>query len=285
MDADINKAFRDSVSLITTDYNKRTVLFNTKMIENLNFSVMERIYRDRFVDASDFTFVIVGNIKADEIKAMVETYIGGIKSIRRSETWKDTEVNPPKEDTFKAFAKEMKTPKTTIYIKMHGNELKYNAENRIYLDVVSKLLDKRYIDVIREDEGGTYGVRVGAGVSLYPKEEYALTISFDTDPDKAEKLKGMIYAEIDKLIVEGVKTDDLEEAKKNILKVREENLRQNNYWKSVLTHYYKYNEILVVPAAVEDVVMTITPEKVQSFAKTYLNKTSKIEIVMSPAEM
>jgi zinc protease len=122
-------------------------------------------------------------------------------------------------------------------------------------------------------------------VSLYPKEEYALTISFDTDPDKAEKLKGMIYAEIDKLIVEGVKTDDLEEAKKNIIKVREENLRQNNYWKGALTHYYKYNETLVVPAAVEDIVISITPEKVQAFAKTYLSKTTKIEVVMSPAEM
>lgn len=285
MDADVNKAFSDSVSLIVTDYNKRTVLFNTKMIENLNFSVMERIYRDRFVDASDFTFVIVGNIKADEIKPLIETYIGGIKSTKRIETWKDTEVNSPKKDTYKAFKKEMKTPKTTIYIKMHGNELKYNAENRIYLDVVSKLLDKRYIDVIREDEGGTYGVRVGSAVSLYPKEEYALTISFDTDPEKADKLKGMIYAEIDKLIVEGVKTDDLEEAKKNIIKVREENLRQNNFWLGALTHYYKYNETLVIPAAVEDIVIGITPEKVQNFAKSYLSKTGKIEVVMSPDEM
>jgi len=285
MDADVNKIFRDSVSLITSDYNKRTILFNTKMIENLNFATMQRVYNERFNDAGDFTFVFVGNIKADDVKVLIEKYIGGIKSKNKIENWKDTEVNYPKKDTYKAFQKEMKTPKTTIYITLHGNDLIYNAENRIYLNVVSELLNKRYTDIIREDEGGTYGVRVDGSVSKYPKEEYALTISFDTNPEKAEMLKNIVYAEIEKLIKEGVKLDDLEEAKNNIIKVREENLRKNNYWSGAIMHYYKYNETIVVPAAVEDIVIGISPVKVKEFAKKYLSNTGKIEVVMSPSGM
>jgi zinc protease len=285
MNADVNKAFSDTVTMVTTDYNARTILFNTKMMENLDFERMQRIYKERFLDASDFTFVLVGNIKADEAKELIETYIGGIKSINRSENWKDNEVNYPKEDTYKAFAREMKTPKTTIYIKLHGEDIVYNAENRIYLDVVAKLLSKRYLEVIREEEGGSYGVGVRGTVSHYPKEEYALTISFDTDPEKADKLKGIVYAEIEKLYKEDLKLEELEETKSNMLKVREENLRQNKYWMDAIMHYYKHNETVVVPAAMEDIINDITPEKVQKFAKKYIGSTSKIEVVMSPAEM
>lgn len=285
MDADVNKAFGDTVSMVTSDYNERTILFNTKLIEKLDFAGMERIYKERFVDASDFTFVFVGNIKADEAKEMIEKYIGGIKSINRTETWKDNNVNYPKEDTYNAFVKEMKTPKTTIYIKLHGEDIEYTAENRIYLDVVSKLLSKRYLDVIREEEGGSYGVGVRGAVSHYPQEEYALTISFDTDPEKADKLKGMVYAEVEKLYTEDLKLDELEETKSNMLKVREENLRKNGYWMGALMHYYKHNETIVVPAAMEDIINDITPEKVQAFAKKYIGSTGKIEVVMSPAEM
>ncbi len=284
MDADVNKIFHDSVSMITTDYNKRTILFNTKMIEKLDFASMERIYKERFVDAGDFTFVFVGNIKADEAKKMIETYIGGIKSVNREENWKDTEVNYPEKDTYKAFSKQMKTPKTTIYIKLHGDNIEFNAENRIYFDVVAKLLDKRYLEEVREKEGGSYGVGVRAAVSHYPKQEYALTISFDTDPAKAEKLKGIVYDEIDKLYTDGVRQSDLDEAKMNLLKVRQENLRKNGYWMNSIMHYYNHNEVIVVPAAFEDIVDSITKEKVEEFVRKYLSKPGKIEVVMTPTE-
>jgi len=96
MSNDVNKAFNDSVSLIATDYHERTILFNSKKIESLDFERMQRIYTDRFVDASDFTFVFVGNIDAEQVKPLVQKYIGSIASINREETWKDTEVNYPK---------------------------------------------------------------------------------------------------------------------------------------------------------------------------------------------
>ena len=49
---------------------------------------------------------------------------------------------------------------------------------------------------IREKEGGTYGVGVQAGSSKEPYESYSMTMSFDCDPDKAEHLKSLIYAEM-----------------------------------------------------------------------------------------
>lgn len=283
MGADVNKAFRDSVSLTTSDHNARTILFDTKMIDQLDFETMKRVYKDRIADASDFTFVFVGNIDAKKVRPMIETYLGSIKDIDRKENWKDNGVTCPKKDTYNHFDREMKTPKTTIHIDFHG-DIKYTKENSIMMDVVAKLLGKRYLEVIREKEGGSYGVGVWASVDKFPREEYKLSIQFDTDPAKADKLKGIVYNEIQELFAKGVKMDDLNETKKNFIKERQENLRKNTYWVNAINQHYVYNKTMMKPEAYDKLINSITKEKVEKFAKKYFAKPAKIEVVMSPKQ-
>ncbi len=284
MSADVNKAFGDTISMVKADYSERNVIFNAENIEKVDYETIKRVFGERFVDASDFTFVFVGNIDAEEVKPLIETYIGGIKATDRTESWKDNKVGFPEQDVEKHFAKQMQTPKTSIYINLHGEGIEYNAQNRILMDFVSELLDKKYMDIIREQEGGSYGVRVGGRVTSLPTPEYQLIASFDTDPEKAEKLKGIIYAEIKNLYEQEIDEVDMEEARTNFIKKREESLRKNKYWMGAIMHYSKHNEIIVTPDAYEDIVNSVTKEQIQEFAKKYLSGSNKVEVVMSPAE-
>jgi zinc protease len=152
------------------------------------------------------------------------------------------------------------------------------------MDVVSKLLSKRYLDVIREKEGGSYGVGVWASVDKFPREEFKLSIQFDTDPAKADKLKGIVYSEIQELFAKGVKMDDLNETKKNLVKERQENLRKNTYWVDAINAHYVYNKTMMKPEAYDMLINSISKEKVEKFAKKYLAKPAKIEVVMSPKQ-
>ena len=52
-------------------------------------------YKDRFADASDFTFVFVGTLDPAALKPLVEKYLGSLPSTGRKETWKDHNVRPP----------------------------------------------------------------------------------------------------------------------------------------------------------------------------------------------
>lgn len=283
MDADINKAFRDSVSMTSTNHNPRTILFNTNMINDLDFEKMKKVYEDRFVDASDFTFVFVGNIDPEKAKPMIESYLGSIKDIDREDNWKDNGVDYPEKDTYNHFEREMETPKTTINIDFHG-DIQYSKQNSVMMDLLAELLNKRYLDVIREEEGGSYGVGVRAGVDKFPREEYNLLIRFDTDPTKADKLKGMVYDEVQNLFKLGVQEDELIEAKKNFIKERQENLRKNGYWLGVIQHEYVYGEPMLSLEAYEKMINSITKEQVEKFAKKYLTAPAKIEVVMSPKQ-
>jgi zinc protease len=283
IDADINKAFKDTINLTVTDYNKRTILFNSEMIKNIDFETIKRVYNECFSYANNYTFIFNGNIDPDKAKELIELYIGSIKSNNKNINWVDNNIDYPKNDVYKKFSKDMKTPKTTIYINMHGNKIKYNAENRIYMNIISELLDKKFTEIIREKEGGTYGVGVNASVTHYPKESYKLSIYFDTDPDKADKLKEIVYQEVEKLYKTGIDKTDLDEAKKNMLKVREENLRKNGYWINAILHYYKHNEITITKSSFEDIINDVTDEKIRKFAEKYFTKTGVIEVVMTPA--
>lgn len=283
MGSDVNKAFSDSVSVTSTDHNPRTILFNTDMISSLNLETMKRVYQERFADASDFTFVFVGNIDAEKAKPLIETYLGSIKDIDREETWKDNGVDYPEKDTYNHFVREMETAKTTIHIDFHG-DIKYSKENSLLMKFASELLNKRYLDVIREKEGGSYGVRVRGSVNKFPREEYNLVIRFDTDPAKADKLKGIVYEEIQSLFKKGLKEDDLIEAKKNFVKEYQENLRKNGYWIGAINTYYVYDESVKTVEAYEKMINSITKEKIEAFVRKYLAKPVKVEVVMSPKE-
>jgi len=283
MGANVNKVFRDSVSMTSTSHHPRTLLLNTDLINKLDFEIMKRVYQERFVDASDFTFVFVGNIDAAKAKPMIETYLGSIKNIDRKENWKDNGVDYPAKDTYNHFTREMKTPKTTIHIDFHG-DIKYSKENSIMMDVIARILDKRYNIVIREEEGGTYGVSVRASVDKFPREEYNMFVHFDTDPAKAEKLKGIVYQEIQDLFTKGVNEDNLKEAKEIFIVKRQENLRKNGYWLNAIKHYYNYNESMTSPEAYEKMINSITKKQVEKFAKKYFAKPAKIEVVMSPKQ-
>ena len=51
--------------------------------------------RDRFADASDFTFVFVGSFNLPTMKPLVERYLGSLPALKRKEAGRDVGIRPP----------------------------------------------------------------------------------------------------------------------------------------------------------------------------------------------
>jgi zinc protease len=64
-------------------------------IDAWNLDKSLAFYKDRFADASDFTFVFVGSFDVATIKPLVERYLGSLPSINRKESWKDVGARTP----------------------------------------------------------------------------------------------------------------------------------------------------------------------------------------------
>lgn len=275
------KIMGDSVQQIMTNYNPRSLVFNEKYLDQLSLEKIEQVYRDRIKDASDFTFFIVGNIDEDVVKPLVEKYIGSLKSENRKENWRDNHVKGPKGKTVKNIELALETPKSTV-ITNFSKEMKYSVYNNICNNILKGILDLRYTENIREKEGGTYGVGVQASSMREPYSEYSMNMSFDCDPDKADHLKSLIYAEIDKLMKEAPKAEEVNKIVSNMKKNREQSKNHNSYWMNAIYSYYVSGINPADPKNFEDIVNKITPKDIQKFTQALFKGADVVDITFRP---
>lgn len=277
MEKNPQKIMRDSLQLIMSNYNPRTLLFNEKYLDQISIEKIEQVYRDRIKDASDFTFFIVGNIDETTVKPLVEKYIGSLKSENRKETWKDNHVRGPKGKTEKVIELELETPKATV-ITNFSKDMKYSVYNNICNNILKGILDLRYTENIREKEGGTYGVGVQAGSSRIPYSNYSMTMSFDCDPDKAAHLKSLIYAEVEKIMQQAPTEEEMSKIISNMKKEHEQSKNHNSYWLNSIYSYYVSGINPADPKNFDDIVNKLTPKDIQKFAKTLFKGADVVDL-------
>jgi zinc protease len=277
------KIMSDSLSLIQTNYHPRTRILDMKYIDDIHFEWVEKVYRDRFADASDFIFVIVGNMEAEEVKMLVQKYIGAIPDLDRKETWIDRKVREPQGIVEKRIPVALETPKANVNIVIN-KLMEYNAYNRMLLRVIEGILDLRFTESIREKEGGTYGVGIRTNLVHWPLEQGHMQIRFDCDPEKAEDLKAKVYKELEKLAKNGPSQEDLSKTVENLLKTREQSKEHNAYYLNTIYDYYVNGINNDDPANYENILDKLTVKDVKKGMKTFYKGPNIVDVVFVPLE-
>ena len=172
----------------------------------------------------------------------------------------------------------LENPKASILI-INSGKCTYDMKTRLQMSMLSQLLDILYTQTVREDEGGSYGVSCSGSISKYPQPKAVLQIYFDTDPNRRDKMIGLIYKGIDDFIANGPKAEDLNKVKEYMLKTYQQNQKENGYWLNILNEYYWDN--LDMNTGYENMVNSITADDLKEFAKNFFGQENRIEISMS----
>ncbi len=281
MNKNPQKVMSDSLQLILSGHHPRTILLSPEFFEKISLEQMKQIYLDRYSDAGDFTFFIVGNLEENVVKPLVEKYIGSLTDQPRSETWKNHQIELPKGKTSREIFIPLQTEKANVMVVM-GKDAEWSPESNLKLSVVRDVLKLRYTEEIREKEGGTYSVSVVAQSEKFPESEKILQVNFDTDPEKADRLKSIVFREIDKLVKNGPTAEDLDKVVKNLLKDREQAKPNNGYWMGTLTNFYRYGVNFDLPGNYEDILKNLTVKDMKKFAGKFFKKTDQVEVVFKP---
>lgn len=276
--ADPMTAFSDSLQKAIygdTPYAKR---MNIEMLNQADYHKALELAKSRFANAADFTFAFVGNVDTLVLKPLVEKYIATLPSVKGAkENWKDVGMKLTKGQRKNHFEKEMQTPKATVYT-VYSGAFKNEVESKMLADMMSQVLDLVFTRTIREEEQGTYGVGVNVNVMYYPQESFLFLFGFDTDVALKDRLLARAYTEINKVIAEGVDPKDFAKVTEFMVKNRAEKIRDNNYWMSVISS--KVIQDKDIYTTYDDVLKSITPEKLQKFIKETLTKADKAEVIM-----
>lgn len=279
-DADPGNAFSDTIGVTLAQHHPRRPILTAETLGKMDLDESRKVYRERFADASDFTFAFVGAFDAAAIRPLVETYLGGLPSLSRAESWRDLGIHPPTGVIRKEIRKGIE-PKSRVSLSFAG-PFPWSFQEAYDLGSMADALRIKLREVVREDQSGTYDVSVGASSWMHPDQEYSVSITFGCDPKRVEELVAVVFAEIDSL-----RSVPLDET--YVTKVREAqrrdwevNLKQNGFWLGRLRYYY-FNDLprdQFVKYA--ERVEGLTAEAIRSSAERYLGREHYVEVILYP---
>ncbi len=273
-------AFGDTIQVTMAQYHHRARVWSEALLDEMNLERSFEIYKDRFADASDFTFFFVGNIDPDGIRPLVKTYLGGLPATRRNEAWRDVGIRPPRGVIEKTVHKGLE-PKSSNRIVFTG-PFEWSRKNRYNLGSAIDVLRIRLREVLREEMGGTYGVGVGVSTSRYPEQRYRIRISFGCAPDSVEQLTRAVFAQIDSLKQFGASEANIEKVQEADRRAREAALKENGFWRRRLSSSYWLGQDPANILKYDDLVDALTSDIVRDAARKHFNMENYARFVLYP---
>lgn len=281
MTSDPQFTFQDSVfKILYKDH-----VWGPKLPKPENFAKIDQqraleIYKERFGNASGFTFVLVGKFDLNTVKPLLATYLGSLPSTGKTSTFKDVGLRPNK-GPLKKEVKKGTEPKSFIRLFWNG-EAPYSEEESFKLQALSELLNIKLIETLREDLGGVYSGGVYASLNKYPYNNYSIGASLPCGPENVDKLITATLAEIEKVKTNGPLEADLNKVKETWKQQYLVNIKDNNFWARQLLQSVELGSNPGQVLSYEKRVDALTVKDLKDTANKYFDTKNYIQIVLNP---
>jgi zinc protease len=279
--SDPSAVFQDS--LLSTVYQNHP--WAPKLPRPDDFSKIDidralQIYKERYGSASGFTFIIVGSFEVSEIKPLIAAYIASLPAGSQKTEVRDVGLRPVKGVVKKEFFKG-KEEKSVINISFYGESPYTEAEN-LKLDMLLEVLNITVIETLREDMSGVYGAGVYGGLRKYPYNHYSITVGMPCGPENVGKLVEASFNEINKVMKDGPKEDDLNKVKETLKKKYEEDIKENTYWATALQSAIEYGSDARSILSFKERLDKITVKDIKDTANKYFDMKNYVQAVLYP---
>lgn len=275
-------AFQDTVGVTLAQHHRWSRPVSVAMIDEVRPREALDFYRARFANAAGFTFFLVGTFDPDSIRPLVQRYLGNLPAQAGAgpERPRDPGIRPPEGVVQRTVLKGIE-PKSQTTIAFKGTPPPPTSrQDRFVLSSLAAILEIRLREELREELGGTYSVSVSAGVSRVPREEFTVSITFGSAPDRADTLVRAVFAQIDTLRTTGPRAVDLAKVKETQIRSRETNLRLNGWWLQQLVEGTRTGDRPVAP--LEPMLAGLTADAVRASAMTFLDRSRYVRVTLMP---
>ncbi len=272
--------YRKLIETVTSNDPRSIVIPTVEQLETVNLDKSFEFFHSRFSDASGFKFFFVGNFDNATIIPLLQKYLGGLPAKGQKEMWKD--VSPKFPEGIKETEVNKGVEEKGFVGLVWNSNFDWSPENLLREKILSRILDIKLRETVREDEGGTYGLQVRDQVEKFPKSEYSLTVIFGCDPKKQDKLVSVIFKEMEKIVKNGPTEVDMAKIKETLIRERETDLKKNDWWIKKLENVYYYDQPKVSFADFNDKVKAVTNDEIKASAAKYFNMKNYVKVYLKP---
>ena len=276
-----NAVFQDSLIARLYGNHPRVQVPTMEMVDSLSLPRAHQFFKDRFADASDFSFTFVGNFDPAEVSTLAQTYLGSLPVLERDDTWKDVMPRMP-EGLIDLEVKKGIANQSQVLLLFHG-PLEYTRENRHHLRSLAEVLSIKLREELREERSGVYSVNAQPSINEKPVPTYEIVINFTCDPERVEELIQAVLDQIEELKTEGATEIDLDKIKEQQKRTRETQLETNSFWLGTIRFYDDHTD-----ESMEDIntylsmVERLSSEDIRLAAQQYLGGEQYIRAVLNP---
>ena len=270
--------FQDSLTNTMYAHNPRFANIQVEDIKDIDYDRILEIHKDRFKNAAQFNFVIVGNFDEDAIKPFIEQYVASLPADKNAAPDKQKDVLT----TFKGKVKNNFTVKTdspqAISVLVWQAPVDYTLENNVKADAIGQVLMQNYLATIREEESAAYTCAGQGNIDMRGAKPLARILGISQgNPEKNARALELLY----KGFNDNMKKMDLDalgKVKEYMLKQADVDAKSNQHWVNVLTAWKDYGVDL--QTNYKSVVESLSAKDLQKFMKKLTKSGNQMECVM-----
>ncbi len=273
--------FSDTVQVTMAQHAFRARPVSASTFAEVNPEKSLAFYKDRFADAGDFTFILVGNVDTVAVKPLVEAWLASLPASGRTEAPRDSGIRPPAGVVKKVVNKGTEAKATTSMF--FTGACSYTPEERLKLRALTTMMQTRLNESLRERLGGTYSPNIGGSCQRLPRQQYTVQLGYGSSIENVEPLTEAVFALIDSVKTQTPSQADVDKVKEEILRSREVEVKTNAYWVGNIQARDQAGEDLAgLGIAYDEMVRKLTAADLQKAARHYFNTTNYARFVLLP---
>jgi zinc protease len=278
--ANPNNVFSDTINYVMGNYSYRAAPATLARLDRISMQRAYQIYKERFADASGFTFTFVGNFKADSITPLLEQYLGSLPSLNKKTQARDLGMHIPAGQLTKKVYKG--TEEKALVRLVFSGDYSFSPLSNLELKALGDILQIKILQHLRENESEVYSPTVQSSYNKNPRNRYAIIVAFGCAPKNVDHLIEMVQQEMMALKTQGAAADDIEKFKASYAKSVELSLKDNGFWLSYLSNQYENNEDILQIQDMGKNLTRITPESLKEAAGKFLTGENLIRFELLP---
>jgi zinc protease len=273
-------ALSQALTRLATQDHPRARPITAATIDRMDMDRSLSFYKDRFSDASGFTFIFVGSFDPEAMRPFAERYLATLPATRRGETWKDEGIHFPAGVAETTVQKGV-DPKAEVAL-VFGGRAQMTMASAIEVQALARVEQGRLFSVLRQQLGGTYGVSAAAVIQKIPTPEYRIEIKFACDPARVAELTTRVFDDIAALQKSGPSRGQVADVVQSLQRDFETNSHKNAWLLGEIAQAYQAGLDPAEVFSLPDLYNAISPESIQSAASTYFDAAHYVKATLVP---
>jgi zinc protease len=186
------------------------VIPTVEELEGLDLGTIERVWRERFTNPTDWVFALTGDFDMDVATDLVRRYFGSLDGASLPEDYKDFQPDPPA---------------TVVVREVHAGTgdkgsltFDWNASipdtetDTFYADVLTSVLNIRLTDHIREELGASYSPSAYVAILTEPDHLVETYLNVTGDPATIREISTFVIDDVTSLRTLGPTVEEFDNA-------------------------------------------------------------------------